>query len=158
MVKYAARRDRHGQAKTPLWRCWNAMLQRCYNRHCPTYRWYGARGILVCEDWRTFTAFRDWALASGYRAGLTIDREDGNGNYEPGNCRWVTKAENSRRSRNTRWFLTAFGETKTIGQWLQDRRCRRGLKEGAVRMRVRRGWDVEDALTKPTGPYKYKER
>jgi hypothetical protein len=146
MVKHADRRECHGESKTPLWKAWNAMLQRCCNQRCPAFRWYGAKGVRVCPEWLRFTRFKAWALANGYEPGLTIDRKDSAGNYEPGNCRWITKSENC--SGTARWHVTAFGETKTIGRWLQDERCKAG-KESCIRMRLTRGWDAEKALTTP---------
>ncbi len=149
MVKNAKRRENHGEGRTPLWAVWNQMLCRCMSPGHQAWRWYGARGISVCEEWRTFTTFRDWAQANGYRAGLTLDRVSSDGNYEPSNCQWITQAENSRKSRNTRWLVEAFGETRTIGQWLSDPRVP-GLKESAIRMRLARGWNPERALTTPS--------
>ncbi len=69
-------------------------------------RWAG-RGISVCAEWQTYEGFRDWANANGYANGLTIDRIDNTGNYEPVNCEWVSRAENSRRCRATHKALDA---------------------------------------------------
>ncbi len=74
----------------------NDIKQRCYNPNKSNYKWYGAKGVTVCDEWsgNKSEAFINWALSNGYREGLEIDRIDGNGNYEPRNCRWVTKYEN----------------------------------------------------------------
>ncbi len=154
-MKYVTKKDIHGECKTPLWNVWNAMLQRCYCKTIKAYRWYGARGITVCKEWKRYIAFRNWAHKNGYTAGLSIDRRDGNKGYCPSNCRWISRGENARLNRNTHWWLTAFGETKTIGQWLQDERTAKGLKETTIRMRIARGWDVIKSLTKPAKTYKY---
>lgn len=74
------------------------MKRRCQNPNDSRYRRYGGKGIKVCNDWQTFIPFRDWALTNGYIEGLSIDRIDSNSNYEPQNCRWLTRAENSSRS------------------------------------------------------------
>lgn len=96
---------KHGEADSRLFHVWSSMKQRCSNPNRAEYRNYGARGISVCEEWSNdYTAFRDWALSTGYdenapRGKCTLDRIDVNGNYEPDNCRWVdaiAQAENRR--------------------------------------------------------------
>ena len=83
---------------------YNGMKDRCYNPKSESYRYYGARGISMCDTWlNNYEEFRDWAVESGYvedapRGACTIDRIDSNGNYEPNNCRWVDmKVQNSNR-------------------------------------------------------------
>ena len=80
------RRPREGTFdwKHPLYYKWQGMKYRCYNPRAIQFHNYGARGIRMCDEWRTsFASFKDWALKNGYRAGLSIDRIDVNGNYEP---------------------------------------------------------------------------
>lgn len=87
----------HGLSRTRLYKIWSDMKKRCYNSKCKGYRIYGAVGIRVCDEWRNdFTAFRDWAMSSGYSDSLEIDRRNPRGNYEPHNCRWATSQEQAR--------------------------------------------------------------
>jgi len=90
---------KHGQAYTRLYRTWANMKQRCYNPLNDRYYIYGARGIVVCNDWLDFEPFQQWAILSGYTDQLTIDRINNNGAYTPSNCQWLTKGENSRKAR-----------------------------------------------------------
>lgn len=97
---------RHGSSYTRLYYTWEAMKARCCNPKHQKYRWYGGKGIRVCDEWLTFEGFRDWALANGYADNLTIDRKESDGNYEPANCQWLTKSENSRKSNKQKRIAT----------------------------------------------------
>ncbi len=93
------------------------MKQRCQNPNNHKYPRYGGRGIKVCDEWNdNFWAFENWARANGYRQGLTIDRIDFDGNYEPKNCRWTDqKTQQNNRGNNLR--LTIEGVTRTASEW-----------------------------------------
>lgn len=93
------RQYKHGGKGTRLYNIWKNMRQRCTNPKNPDFKWYGARGIKVCEEWNDFAVFREWALANGYREDLTIDRVNVDGDYRPENCRWTTWAEQARNRR-----------------------------------------------------------
>lgn len=91
---------KHGEAGSRLYRIWKAMHTRCYNPHFKMYRYYGGRGIKICDDWLySYTSFREWAISNGYMENLTIDRVNPEGNYCPENCRWATMAEQNRNKR-----------------------------------------------------------
>ena len=81
-IKYSRKR----RAEHPLSPIWTDMKQRCFNRNNSKYSRYGGRGITVCNEWLDFKSFEEWGIKSGYEKGLTIDRIDSNGNYEPSNC------------------------------------------------------------------------
>jgi hypothetical protein len=88
----------HGLSKHILYKTWQYMINRCNNPKNKRYKDYGERGITVCERWMKFENFRD-DMFSKWQEGLSIDRIDVNGNYEPSNCRWATKEVQSRNTR-----------------------------------------------------------
>ena len=77
-----------------LYMTWSNIKTRCYNKKRKDYKWYGAKGVNVCNEWLNPKIFIDWALANGWRSGLEIDRKDSNGDYSPSNCRIVTHEKN----------------------------------------------------------------
>ncbi len=80
------------------------MKYRCYNIKSNDFIWYGKKGILICSEWLRFPGkFIDWALKNGWKEGLTIDRIDSEKDYEPSNCRLITRSENSRKAAEARW-------------------------------------------------------
>lgn len=96
---------KHGDADSRLYMVWERMKNRCNNARSSSYRFYGAKGVSVCEEWNNdYGAFRDWALANGYsysakRGECTIDRINPYGNYEPNNCRWISMKEQFKNLR-----------------------------------------------------------
>lgn len=91
---------KHGKRGTRLYKVWLNMRDRCNNSNNKQYKDYGGRGILVCNEWDDFEQFELWALRSGYRVGLTLDRENNNSNYSPTNCRWITSKEQNYNKRD----------------------------------------------------------
>lgn len=140
-------------SNTRLYTIWKNMKQRCYNPKRNRYKWYGAKGIQVYEEWHDFLPFMEWSLANGYEEGLVLDREDSNGNYEPSNCKWVTVEENSRKAVFERTGkevvgnreITYKGKTQMLRDWATE--CNMEYK--ILYERLRRGWDMERAVTQP---------
>lgn len=96
---------------------YNKMIKRCFDVNDKDYKYYGAKGIVVCDEWLTNpNSFEDWAINNGYKKGLSIDRIDPLKGYCPENCRWITLEENSRRAGRVNW-ITINGETLTGRQW-----------------------------------------
>ena len=92
----------HGETKTRLFRIWTGAKSRCTmgNKDAPNYY---DRGIRVCDEWKQdFAAFRDWALAKGYKEGLSLDRIDNQKGYSPDNCRWATDDEQHQNTSRTK--------------------------------------------------------
>lgn len=134
---------KHGLRRTRIYKTWESMKARCYNKNDEKYPRYGARGIIVCDEWRNdFQTFYDWAMSHGYRNDLQIDRIDNNGNYCPENCRWVNRITQANNKSNNQ-FITYKGETKTIAEWSRER----GIKYETLRQRLNRyNWSVEKAF------------
>jgi len=106
----------HGESKTRLFKTWAKIHQKCNNLKCTQYKYYGGKGITVCKEWSEFTTFKKWAMENGYTDKLTIDRINGNEDYNAGNCRWATmEVQNNNKSNNI--FLTINGEEKTLANW-----------------------------------------
>lgn len=139
-------RDRmstHGASKTdPRYAIWANMIMRCENEKNPSYKFYGARGIQVCEQWHDFLIF--CADVGERPKGLQLDRIDNDGNYEPNNCTWVTPKQNSRNRRDSH-YLSLNGVRHTIVEWVEVL----DVPERRLRGRVSLGWSDEDILTKP---------
>lgn len=95
----------------------NGIVTRCYNPEDRAYRWYGKKGIKICEEWlENRLSFEQWALANGYQKGLTIDRIDESKDYCPENCRWITGSDNSKYKSTTK-ILKVDEEEHTGREW-----------------------------------------
>lgn len=137
------RNIKHDKCNTRLYNIWGCMKQRCYNKNQPQYKNYGGRGIAVCDKWRDdFMVFYDWAMTNGYKSNLTIDRIDNNKGYEPSNCRWVTRKQQNRNTRQNR-NITINGETHCLKDWCKIL----GLKRSTVSNRINQyNWSIKQAL------------
>jgi len=119
LQKYGIRRysvNRHGLVSHPLNSMWCGMKERCLNQNSDNYKWYGGRGISVCDKWMEFKPFYDWAIANGWEPGLTIDRINTDGDYSPENCRFITHKQQCR-NRRTNNAITLDGETHIQCEW-----------------------------------------
>jgi hypothetical protein len=93
----------HGGHKTRLYGVWCGMKNRCYYPGNVAFKWYGGRGVKVCDEWlHDFGKFRDWAESTGYREGLCLDRKNNDLGYSPENCRWVTTFWSTANRRGMR--------------------------------------------------------
>lgn len=123
----------------------HSMYCRCYYPTTNGYERYGGRGIKICEDWiNNPDSFYSWAINNGYKKGLTLDRIDVNGNYEPSNCRWVTKEVQDNNRRNNR-KITYKGEIKTLSQWSKEY----NINIVTLSDRLKSGMSIDEALNKP---------
>lgn len=136
---------KHGLRHTRLFSIWSNMLTRCTNCNADSYKWYGAKGITVCDEWRNdFKSFYDWAMANGYSDNLTIDRIDNSKGYYPDNCHWSTE-KTQANNRTSNHLITIGGVTKTLTEWCDIY----SINYRTVQDRLKRGWTEYRALTTP---------
>lgn len=142
----------HGLHKSPEYAAWQHMRNRCGNPNAKQYADYGGRGISVCDRWLGSDGFINFYADMGQRpsGNHSIDRIDVDGGYDPSNCRWATKTEqqNNRRDNN---FIEWNGVKKTATEWARNL----GASVDTIKHRVRSGWPIDIALTKP--PYHRKD-
>lgn len=140
---------KHGMTSSPEYQSWHGMLQRCENSNAKFYKYYGGRGILVCNEWHDFKNFYN---DMGKRpTGTTLDRKNSNGNYDKENCKWATKEEQSN-NRSSNHLITFNGKTKTIMQWANET----NLAFETLRERLfKYNWPIEKALTTKVREHKH---
>lgn len=129
-----------------LYDMWSNMKQRCSYKKRRDYRYYGGKGVKVCDEWHEYKNFEKWALENGYKEGLSIDRIDFDGNYEPLNCRFV-EPEEQQRNKSNNVNLTHNGKTQILSEWAREYNihCR------TLKSRLELGYTIEQALNKEKG-------
>lgn len=134
----------HGLSKTRIYQIWADIKDRCYNNKNASYKHYGGRNIVVCDEWRrNFMAFYNWAIKNGYQENLTIDRINVNGNYEPQNCRWATYKEQANNKRTTRKIII-YDKIKTAYEFEKEY----GIKAHVLVDRYDKGYRNEKLIYK----------
>jgi hypothetical protein len=129
----------HGMKKSRVYSIWCGMKTRCSNPNRKDWDRYGGRGIKVCDEWQKFENFL--ADMGHPKPDETIERINVNGNYEKGNCRWITKKAQNFNKRTNR-FITLNGITKSLAEWCEEL----DLKYFTIHARLRRGLSPEEAL------------
>ena len=141
---------KHGHCRnhknTPTFSTWSHMLSRCCNQNNNRWYRYGGRGIKVCARWLVFVNFL--ADMGEKPKGLSIDRIDNDGNYEPGNYRWATPIQQKNNASSNR-MITFKNKTQSMANWAREV----GIRNATLWERLRMGMSVEDALTKPISPF-----
>lgn len=139
------RRRTHGHSSggriSRAYSCYQSMLTRTSNSNSPEWKHYGGRGITCCDRWKD--SFQNFIDDMGEPpAGLSIERDNVNGPYDPDNCRWATATEQQRNTRRNR-VITKDGESLCLAQWAE----RHGLSSRTIRSRISRGWPIEELFS-----------
>ena len=130
----------HGQTKTRLYKIWSEMKRRCYCDKSISYKYYGLKGIKVCDDWRNcFENFRDWSINNGYKDDLTIDRIDSESDYSPENCQWISIKEQNRKHTNC-VFITFNGKRQILSDWAKEY----NIPHSTLSRKIKSGIPLED--------------
>lgn len=141
---FVERNTFHGKSRTKLNSVWQAMKQRCYNSNNLNFPYYGGRGISVCDEWKnSMIDFYNWAINNGYKEGLSIERKNVDGNYEPSNCVWVEMKVQSR-NKTANVFIEFNGENLCMQDWAD----KIGINVSTLNKRLK-NWSLEKALTTP---------
>ncbi len=149
--KIIERSTKHGhktrEKTSEIYEAWRGMIQRCTNPNNIAWKNYGGRGITVCKRWSGKNGFINFLedMEKGWKLGLTIERRNNNGNYEPENVEWIPKIQQQRNTRRNR-LITCFGKTKCLVAWAEEY----NIPYGTLFARIDRlGWSTEKALTIP---------
>jgi len=134
-----------GRLCARLYGVYRAIRDRIFNERHKSYHRYGGRGISIYDPWMNYSTFRIWAISSGYRKGLTIDRIDNDGNYEPTNCRWITRQENARKATTIDRSMKGVGHNNAILTDLVVRQMRTLYKTGLSTAEIGRRFNIGQA-------------
>lgn len=136
---------KHGKYYSRLYSIWINIKDRCYNHKSLAYKHYGGRGINVCNEWLNkeegFINFYNWAMENGYQDNLTIERINVNSDYNPFNCKWITKSEQQQNKRNN-VFITYKNKTLNIAQWSKELK----IPYYNLQRRLKQGMSFENAI------------
>jgi len=140
---------KHGLYSTPIYKKWEGMKRRCLNTRDKAYRYYGGRGIKICNKWLIFIGFNE-DMGKSFVKGMSLERIDNNKGYCKKNCKWILLNEQQKNRRNVRLYKFGNKILCSVG-W--DREL--GLRKGTVRARIiKYGWDIQKAITTPKIKYK----
>ena len=136
----------HGLTETRIYKTWCNMKTRCFNKSSDHYKYYGGKGIVVCNEWKNdFLCFYNWAMSNGYTDELTIDRLDNSKGYCPGNCKWSNIFEQANNKTTSR-IIVINGESHTVSEWARIKNVKPKIISDRI---IRLGWDESDAVVTP---------
>lgn len=140
----AKRNSKHGMSKSRIYEIWMGVIKRCTNQNCMGYKYYGGRGIKVCDRWMSFINFYNDTI-NGYSDELSLDRfPNTNGDYEPTNFRWATYEQQANNKTDTH-LIEHNGKALTVSQWAKEV----GVPYRRLLGRISKGWDIGVALSLP---------
>lgn len=129
----------------PIYGVWLGMKQRCLNPNHHYYNYYGGSNITICDEWKNNSrSFTSWAFKNGYKQGLQLDRVDNKKGYSPDNCHFVTRTQNMRNTRKTK-FYSYNGETASLPELAELLKFNYRLIKGRLDI----GWDLKKAIETP---------
>lgn len=132
----------HGDSYSKLYGVYISIIDRCYNPNNKRFKDYGGRGIIVCDEWKdSYLNFKKWAVFSGYKEGLSIDRKNNDLGYSPSNCRWVTRIVQQNNMRKNH-IVEYNGQSKTIAEWSREL----NIKYDKLWKSIKKGLGIEDIL------------
>jgi hypothetical protein len=141
----------HGRSKSRAYYSWSSMHTRCNNPKHRNFNTYGGKGIRADPQWNDFAIF--YADMGDPPVGMSLDRIDSNGHYSKDNCRWATHVQQANNRINNH-IVTWEGKSQTVSQWSKEL----GIRSATLHRRLRKGWDIDRALTAPLGyTSKYKK-
>lgn len=127
-----------------LYNIWQDMKRRCYNLTRNSYKYYGAKNIIVCDEWKNnFKIFQNWAFKNGYNDKLTIDRIDNKKGYTPNNCRWVTRFEQNNNMSTNHKIIYENKIYNSMSSFCREK----NINYDKFRQKIRHGYTIQDALT-----------
>lgn len=132
----------HGDSYSKLYGVYKSIIDRCYNPNNKRFKDYGGRGITVCDEWKdSYISFKMWAMSSGYKDGLSIDRENNDLGYSPSNCRWATRIVQQNNMRRNH-IVDYNGQSKTIAEWSREL----NISYDKLWNVIKKGLTIEDIL------------
>lgn len=135
---------KHGEHGSLTYARWKSMMARCYNKNASNYKYYGASGVSVCNEWHVYANFKkDMGECPNIK--MTLDRIENSKGYQPSNCRWATQKEQNKNTSHC-ILITHQGKTQNITDWAHEI----GMSANTLTMRISQlGWSVERALSQP---------
>lgn len=134
---------KHNLKNKRVYNIWLGIKARCYNKNSDNFKYYGGRGIKICDEWlNNPVAFYNWSMENGYSEKLEIDRIDNDKNYSPNNCRWTTRKNQNRNSSHNN-FITYNGKTKCLTEWAEELGIKRTTLSGRINIYH---WTIERAF------------